>query len=126
MARPNKYAPAVVEKICEAIRMGATYELAANYAGVSYTTFNDWHKNKPEFLQALNLAEGDAAVAWLKKIEAAAEDGAWQAAAWKLERRYPQEYGRTVIDQKHSGKVDHTVTTIADIRKAIGVGEEQQ
>ena len=35
-------------------------------------------------------------------IEQAAKDGTWQAAAWKLERRYPQEYGKTV--QEHQGK----------------------
>lgn len=121
MARPTKYTPDVVERICEAISMGATYELAAGYGGISYDTFNDWRQSKSQFSDLVKEAEGKAAVGWLKKIESAADDGAWQAAAWKLERRYPQDYGRTVVDQKHSGQVDHKVTTIADIRQALGV-----
>lgn len=124
MARPTKYTSETVERVLEAIRLGATYELAAGYAGISYTTFNDWHQKKPEFSQALKEAEGVAAVGWLKRIEDAAAEGAWQAGAWKLERRYPQDYGRTVVDNKHSGKVDHTVTSISEIRQAIGVEDQ--
>jgi hypothetical protein len=30
-------------------------------------------------------------------IDKAAGEGTWQAAAWKLERRYPESYGRTVV-----------------------------
>lgn len=94
MARPTKYTPETVEKILEAIRKGATYELAAGYAGITYETFNAWMKAKPTFSVAVKAAEGVAALGWLEKIEAAANDGNWQAAAWKLERRYPRDYGR--------------------------------
>lgn len=96
MARPTKYTPATVKKITEAIGKGATYELAAAYAGVSYDVFNRWmqDKSKSEFRDAVKLAEGKAALGWLAKIDAAAADGNWQAAAWKLERRHPRHYGR--------------------------------
>jgi len=94
MARPSKYTPPTVERLCQAIRLGATYALAAKSAGVSYQTFNVWREQKPEFSEALEKAEGDAAVTWLEKIEQAATSGEWQAAAWKLERRYPRDYGR--------------------------------
>lgn len=100
--------------------MGATYELAAGYGGVTYETFNAWRHDKPQFFQAVKDAEAVGAVKWLQKIEAAADEQ-WQAAAWKLERRYPQDYGRTVVDQKHSGEVSHKITSIEAIRKAIGV-----
>jgi hypothetical protein len=47
----------------------------------------------------------------LAKIEKAASDNNWAAAAWKLERRYPDVYGRTV--QEHTGKdgkaIEHNV-----------------
>lgn len=120
MARPTKYTPETVDRICKALRMGATYVLAAGYGGIHYDTFNEWREQYPEFSDRVKAAEADAAVKWLEKIEMAADES-WQAAAWKLERRYPQDYGRTVVDQKHSGQIDHKVTTIADIRKAIGV-----
>jgi len=105
MARPTKYTPERVKRITDALRMGATYELACGYAGIGFDTFNQWRKTKPEFFEMLKEAEGAAAVGWLAKIEKAANDGEWQAAAWKLERRYPDDYGRRVNDNRntHSG-----------------------
>ena len=92
--RPDKYTPERVERIITAIRMGATQRLAAAYAGVDDDTVIRWRKRHAEFADAFKTAEGEASVGWLRKIEEAADGGAWQAAAWKLERRYPDEYGR--------------------------------
>lgn len=97
MARPTKYNPAIVKKITDAIRVGSTFGLACAYAGISEETFSQWRKRYPEFSEAIKEAEGGAAVKWLAQIDKAAQDGAWQAAAWKLERKYPRDYGRRVI-----------------------------
>ena len=102
---PTKRTPDNARKIIDAIKLGATYELAAAYAGMSYETFNEWRKADVEFFDAIKQAEGQAAVLLLSKIEQAATDGNWQAAAWKLERRYPKMYGRTVQEQEHSGEL---------------------
>lgn len=96
--RRTKYSPEVVKRLTDAIRLGATYELACHYAGIGTTQFYEWQKRKPEFADAIKEAEGGAAVGWLARIEQAAKDGTWQAAAWKLERRYPEQYGRQVVD----------------------------
>ena len=101
MGRRSKYTPDVVKRITDAIKLGATYELACGYAGITFETFNEWRKAKPEFSEAVKEAEGAGAVGWLVRIEQSAQAGQWQAAAWKLERRYPQQYGRTV--QEHTG-----------------------
>lgn len=114
MGRPTKLTPKVQERVCEAIAQGATYALAAKYAGIHYDTFNEWMKAGEEaesgefsdFSDAVKEAEGKAAVKWLKKIEVAANKGNWTAAAWKLERRYPQEYGRQIHEQQHSGAIE--------------------
>jgi len=106
MARPGKYDPAVVARIVQAVEMGATYELACGYAGISESTFYAW-KKKPEFLESLKAAEGRAAVKWLAQIEQASREGTWQAAAWKLERRHPQDYGRTITE--HQGSDDQPI-----------------
>lgn len=98
MARKSKYTPETVDKLTQAIRLGATYVLACDYAGISERTFRSWMEAYPPFLQSVKEAEGAAAVGWLAKIEKAASDGNWQAAAWKLERRYPQMYGRNVTE----------------------------
>ncbi len=113
MGRRSKYTPETSTKILNAIRMGATYELAANYAGITYETFRNWQAEKPAFFSLVKEAEGVGAIGWLAKIEQAASDGSWQAAAWKLERRYPSLYGRTVQEQtgnvrhEHSGSIHH-------------------
>ncbi len=86
----------------QAIKLGATYELAASFAGIAQSTFYDYLNRYSEFSEAVKAAEGIAAVGWLAKIENAANEGTWQAAAWKLERRYPQQYGKTV--QEVQGK----------------------
>lgn len=91
----------------KAIELGATYQLAAAAGGITYDTFNEWRKADASFSDAINAAEGKAAEQWLRYIERAAKDGNWQAAAWKLERRYPHMYGRTVQETRntheHSG-----------------------
>jgi transposase len=96
MGRRSKYTPDVVARIVKAIELGSTYELACHYAGIRYETFRVWQEEKPAFSALVKAAEGNAVVKWLSEIEKAAEEGSWQAAAWKLERRYPQTYGRTV------------------------------
>lgn len=103
MGRPTKYAPEVVAKIMQAIDMGATQELAAGYGGISTDTFHQWRDRYPDFAAKLRESEGRAAVKWLAKIEAAATDD-WKAAAWKLERRHPHAYGKTVQENQVTGK----------------------
>ena len=110
MSRRSKYRPEIVQRLCEAVALGATYDLACQYGGITRETLNQWRRTKSDFSDALEKAEGQAVVGWLAKIEQAASEGAWQAAAWKLERRYPADYGRTVQQVEHSGTVvqEHT------------------
>lgn len=92
--RPTKYVPEVIEKILNAIAVGAPFSHACNYAGISFETFNEWRKDKSEFSEQVKNAEGKAVVGWLARIEQAAKDGNWTAAAWKLERRFPEDFGK--------------------------------
>jgi len=105
-ARPGKPRrtaadPAVAKRICDAVALGATYKLACKYGGVAYDTFLQWRRRFPAFDRQVEDAEGRAGIGWLAKIEKAANEGEWTAAAWKLERRYPETYGRR--DLRHSG-----------------------
>jgi hypothetical protein len=95
-----------IDKLCQALRVGATYELAAKFAGISYATFLRWRQRAETAKDGTALAllrdrmalvEGEAAIGWLAKIELAASEGNWQAAAWKLERRYPEQYSREAV-----------------------------
>lgn len=113
MARRSKYTTEVVKKLCHAIELGATYELACNYAGIHYDTFRTWQLTKPEFSDAIKDAEGKAVVGWLNIIEGEAAAGSWQAAAWKLERRYPHVYGKTVSEQQHTLNIQRAADKVA-------------
>lgn len=122
MARPTKLTSEVQEKICEAIRLGAVYEHACNYAGIRYTTFRNWmikgEQAKSgkffEFVDTVKKAEGAASSKWLGMIEEAAEDGNWQAAAWKLERRYPASYGKRTQHQVEQQNINIDLTDLTD------------
>jgi transposase len=103
--RKTKYTPETVKRLTDAIALGATDKLACAYAGIDESTFYAWLKAKTEFSDAIKEAEGKGAITWLAKIEKAATDGNWQAAAWKLERRYPQMYGRTIDVTSKGDKV---------------------
>jgi hypothetical protein len=105
VGRPLKLTPEVQAEIVRALQVGATRDHAAQYAGISVDCFYKWmqqgEKGKEPYLQffdAVKKAEGRAVVGWLAQIEDAARTGSWQAAAWKLERRYFKMYGRTMQD----------------------------
>jgi hypothetical protein len=90
------------EKIIQAIALGLTYERACGLAGVSYQSLRNWiarggQETEGEyfdFLDALKKAEAQAEAVCLQRIHKAAQGGQWQAAAWILERRYPEQWGR--------------------------------
>lgn len=109
--RPTKRTKETISRILQAIEMGATRRLASLYAGIDDSTFYDWQARFPDFADQVKRAEAKSALRWLAKIEQAANEGSWQAAAWKLERLYKAEYGRQ-INATHSGgeqpvKVQH-------------------
>jgi len=116
MPKPKlyKFTPDARRRFIEGIRLGSTVSMACQFAGFGRTTYYNamaLAKEKPDSLYAefaadVEKAKGQAAIGWLAKIEKAANDGAWQAAAWKLERRYPEEYGRRVQELRHTGQVD--------------------
>jgi hypothetical protein len=97
--RPTKRTPETVKKLCDAIRLGASYGDACGFAGVDVGTFARWREDFPDFAATIKEAEGAGRVQLIAKIQKAANDGNWQAAAWMLERRDPQNYGRTMRTQ---------------------------
>lgn len=98
----TKLTKEIKEKIFQAVRLGLPYDRAAQLAGINPRTFYYW-KAKGQagtaptyvrFLQDLKKAEIEGEAAAINEIVKAARDGTWQAAAWLLERRYPDRWAR--------------------------------
>jgi hypothetical protein len=105
--------PELASRIITYIKAGSYLETAAAAAGVNRSTLHRWLKRGAEgeepFAEFRNSVEGALAEAELRdlaRIDRAAETQ-WQAAAWKLERRNPKKWGRTV---DLSGTVDGAIT----------------
>lgn len=127
MGRPTKLTPEVQDKIVTALRAGNYQETAATYAGVEPRTFYRWMErgeNNPEdepyrqFRQAVEKAKADSEVRDVALIDRAAADGSWQAAAWKLERKHPNRWGR-VTRTEISGPEGQAVKVEIDHKAAL-------
>lgn len=124
--RPSKRTPATEKRILESLRAGNTRTASAGYGGISKDTFYEWLKEFPDFSDAVKKAESDCEVAFVAVIKKAATghpvektvtktrivggvsetettttrytEYSWQAGAWWLERRKPEDYARFVLD----------------------------
>lgn len=91
--RPTKRTPAVVGRLLSALRSGNTRRTACIYAGIDESTFQRWNKADAVFAAEVKGVEEEAVLRNVAHINVAAAKS-WQAAAWWLERRLPQEWGR--------------------------------
>lgn len=104
--RPSKFEKRIAARFLKAVSKGLIRKHAALCAGVHIATLQLWAKKGKEagkgklyeFFVALKKAESLAQEARAQTIIVAARKN-WQAAAWWLERKYPEIWGRKeVID----------------------------
>jgi hypothetical protein len=107
MARPTKLTKEVQDRILQAVQAGNYLDTAAQFAGIDPSTMRRWvikgeAPDAPdayrEFCVAIKGARASAEVRSVALIQNAASNGTWQAAAWYLERSYPDRWGRTRIE----------------------------
>lgn len=103
MARPSKLTPETQAAIVKALRIGATYDVAAQAAGVAYDTLREWIKKGEagqskyrQFSEALRAAEAECRLNYTAVIAKAANDGDWRAALEYLKRRDRTNWGDQV------------------------------
>ena len=117
MARPTRLNQEKMEKIAQLISAGNFAETAAQASGISKATYYNWlargkaekdrlekeDKSNPkasekpyvEFLDTIEKAKAEAEARMILVISKAASDPkSWTAAAWWLERVFPQKYGK--------------------------------
>jgi transposase len=135
-ARPTRFSdPEVRKRFLTAMRAGATYKHACRYARIDFKTWQSWKANAktanpdPEivaFLEEVELAQAEGDMVLLANIRQAAQDPKnWTAAAWMLERRHPEEYGRpearlgVVPTEEPTGATDEA--KVDAVTKAMGL-----
>lgn len=99
--RPSKLTPRVQKTIFQAVEAGLPYKLAAAGAGVAESTLRAWRAEFPAFSASLKRAEARGALALVQTIRAASSKS-WQAAAFLLERRHPEEFARPGVEVRVS------------------------
>ncbi|WP_373896370.1 hypothetical protein [Virgibacillus sp. CBA3643] len=131
--RPEKLTPEIEQEIIKVVRSGNYVETACAYVGINKTTFYDWlkrgarekdrlaknhkarmkkdEKKYVEFSNAIEKALAYAEIRDVAIIGQAAEDN-WTAAAWRLERKFPDKWGRKDKQSiEHSGKDGGAIET---------------
>ncbi len=102
IGRPTILTPELQKRICDLIEAGMSKEAAAAHAGIASSTLFLWqakgmdgNPDYVEFSESIKAAEDKQKGNDELVISNAASIGIWTAAAWRLERKYPQQYGRT-------------------------------
>jgi hypothetical protein len=112
-AVPRRYqvdgAPDRFEAVCEALAAGNRRVPSCRLAGIARSTFYEWLRN-PALSDTIKRAEADAEIEMIARVRAGASRS-WIAAAWYLERAYPQRWGKrdrlaVTVDWREQAKQD--------------------
>lgn len=117
------------KRICDMLKIGQTMTTAAEYGGVSRKTVEEWirrgedrdRRESEEIYAAFAAAVKDAKLtSKIRNVTLITEAAKkhWTAAAWWLERNYPEEYGRRTA-LEHSGKIEQPPTK----KQVIKIGD---
>lgn len=116
--RPSKLTPALQAKVAELLRAGMSRSAVAGAVRVSAAALKEWiargegrdpeRPRDPEyeaFAAAVHEAEGEFEQSLIKAIKAKATGpfGDWRAAAFLLERRFSESWGKRIA-QEITGK----------------------
>jgi hypothetical protein len=117
----TKLTPEVVEAVVLSLRTGGYVTVACRAAGISTTTYGDWmQRGKAEssgphhdFRERVERAKAEGEVRNVAVISRAAGES-WQAAAWLLERMYPERWGKVSVRLREESEPEPVVRTEHD------------
>ncbi len=100
MARPRKLTPRIAARLVDALNQGAAIDVAANYVGVSRRIVYKWIEDGRAadggrlavFADLVDQALASAELRLQLVVKKEAQSN-WKAAAWLLERRFPERWG---------------------------------
>jgi hypothetical protein len=97
--RHTRKTPEACQQIIEVVRTGLPLKFAAASVGVTDEAVRLWREKDSEFSEKVELARLASVKERWEIIQAAARGngetpGDWHAAAWSVERTWPQDFGR--------------------------------
>lgn len=95
MARPNIFRDeAKVQAVLNALKLGLSIKTAAKIVGCTYQTVHNECRRNKAFFARIKEAQGSCEQALVAMVYKAAQKGQWTAAAWMLERKWPDKWGK--------------------------------
>lgn len=123
MGRSTKCTKPVIEAIRLALQDGLPFESACECGGISKQTGYDWLKRGENgeqpyltFSDAVKKAQALGEYALVRIVQNASLKS-WQAAAWLLERRFPDRWGRRIGQPSLSGQEKEDLEAAQKIRE---------
>jgi hypothetical protein len=118
VGRPRALNEIKKREVCALVAAGCGIEGAAHYVGCAPSTVRREALRDPAFHEQLRRSEMSAQLAPLRSMQQfAATD--WRAAAWLLERTYPQRFARRNMRYVTPEEIEGLFITLAD-----AIGEE--
>lgn len=108
-------------EILAILTVGCSRRTAARYVGCAHSTIQRTADRDPEFAEKLRQAENRQEFTYLGNIQQAAKKPQyWRAAAWVLERIFPEKYARRgpdaiTIDQIKQVLAQFTEIVVAEV-----------
>lgn len=118
--RPALLDEAKQREVCAILAMGCSRRLAAEYVGCAARTIRRQAQRDAAFRERLAKAEAHQEMAHVKHVsEAAKEAKNWRAAAWLLERRYPERYAAPTARRLAARRVEEALDDVAEILRSV-------
>lgn len=122
-----KLTPEIADEAIRLVKGGASNADVIAWLGVAESTFYAWirdpkNKAQQKLSQGLKKADTERKLWHLQRIHKAADSGHWQASAWYLERRYPEEFARPEVQLANKAAEDaaeKTIVKMADVLVTI-------
>lgn len=123
--------PAKRKMLVASARLGLPEKMMAQKARVAVSTYSRWKKQAAEgdidyvdFFEEINEAYAEFVSDMLASIQEAARNKSWQAGAWLLERRFPNEFAQRRPDAQYD---EGDLRMLMEVITAeLGVDAQQQ
>ena len=118
----GKLTPELAAELARYIRGGLTNKDACAIVGIVPATLYHWLAEprtdaENDLFYAIEKAKVERKAVMVQTITKAAQDGTWQAAAWYLERQYPEEYAKP--DRYHDQGIAEAVNAVKELTESI-------